>query len=120
VSNLGIVTDNPSSAEAMYADDRRLVTTARRQNRVMGASPRRVARKIVRLRDDVDVTDGLRRLDVSWAKPEFTSPGSPASSPTSGAPRGRPRSTRSAPPRRHPLHQASPTPRRPRSRRSSP
>lgn len=78
VSNLGIVTDNPSSAEAMYADDRRLVTTAKRQNRIMGASLRRVAQKVVQLRDGVPLTDELRKLDVSWAKPEFTSPGSAA------------------------------------------
>ncbi|MBK0297448.1 phage portal protein, partial [Bacillus sp. S34] len=42
VANLGIVTDNPPSAEALYADDRRLVNTAKRQNRIMGSSLRRV------------------------------------------------------------------------------
>lgn len=78
VSSLGIITENPPSAEAIYADDRRLTTTARRQNRIMTASLRRVAVRIVRLRDGVEGSDELRRLDVSWAKPEFVSPGSAA------------------------------------------
>lgn len=78
VSNLGIVTDNPPSAEALYADDRRLVATANRQNRILGASLRRVAQKVVRLRDGGDVTDELRRIDVAWMNPAFTSPATSA------------------------------------------
>jgi len=78
VSSLGIITENPPSAEAIYADDRRLVSTAKRQNRIMTASLRRVGARIVRLRDGGANSDELRRLDVSWAKPEFTSPGSAA------------------------------------------
>lgn len=78
VSSLGIITENPPSAEAIYADDRRLTTTARRQNRIMSASLRRVAARIVRLRDGVEGSDELRRLDCSWAKPEFTAPGAAA------------------------------------------
>src|SRR5690606_35008397 len=74
VSNLGIVTDNPPSAEALYADDRRIVNTARAQNRVLGASLKRVAQKVVRLRDGGEVTPELARLDTSWANPAFTSP----------------------------------------------
>lgn len=72
VSNLGIVTDNPPSAEALYADDRRLVNTARRQNRFMGAALARVGQRIVKLRGDQ--APGLDDLDVAWANPAFTSP----------------------------------------------
>lgn len=78
VSNLGIVTDNPPSAEALYADDRRLVNTARKQNRVLGSSVARVGQKVVRLRDGVDMSDELRALDTSWANPAFTSPATSA------------------------------------------
>lgn len=76
VSNLGIVTDNPPSAEALYADDRRLVNTARTQNRIMGASLSRVAKRIVLLRDGD--TPGLDDIDVSWQNPSFTSPATSA------------------------------------------
>lgn len=78
VSNLGIVTDNPPSAEALYADDRRLVVTAKRQNRILGSSLNRVAQKIIRLRDGGDVTDEMRRIDCSWANPASISPGAAA------------------------------------------
>lgn len=78
VSNLGIVTDNPPSAEALYADDRRIVNTARAQNRVLGASLKRVAQRVVRLRDGGPVTSELAKLDVSWANPAFTSPATSA------------------------------------------
>lgn len=74
VANLGIVTDNPPSAEALFADDRRLVNTAKRQNRIMASSLRRVAQKIVRLRDGSALTPELQQLDASWANPAFTSP----------------------------------------------
>lgn len=78
VSNLGIVTDNPPSAEALYADDRRLVNTARQQNRILGSSLKRVAQKIVKLRDGEKASDELSRIDVSWANPAFTSPATSA------------------------------------------
>lgn len=78
VSNLGIVTDNPPSAEALYADDRRIVNTARTQNRIMGAALKRVAQRTVRLRDGGGVTPELAQLDTSWANPSFTSPSTSA------------------------------------------
>jgi hypothetical protein len=78
VSSLGIVTDNPPSAEALYADDRRIVGTARRQNRILGSSLKRVAQRIVRVRDNVEMTDEMRKLDASWANPAFTSPATAA------------------------------------------
>lgn len=72
VSSLGIVTDNPPSAEALYADDRRIVNTARRQNRFMGSALARVGQRIVKLRGAE--TPDLDDLDVAWANPAFTSP----------------------------------------------
>lgn len=75
LSSLGIVTDNPSSAEAMWADDRRLLMTANRQNRIMGHSLVRIARRAIMLRDDLtEVTDEMRQLDASWARVDATSP----------------------------------------------
>lgn len=78
LTELGFVTDNPSSAEAMYADDRRIVRIAKRQNRIMEASLRRVASRIVRLRDGGKGSTELGKLTVNWTKPEFVSPGSAA------------------------------------------
>lgn len=78
IDSLGIITENPPSAESIYAADRRLTTTAKRQNRIMTASLRRVASRMVRLRDGGDGTDELQRIDVNWANPEFTSPGAAA------------------------------------------
>ena len=78
VSNLGIVTDNPPSAEALYADDRRIVSTATAQNRVFGSALKRVAQRVVRLRDGGDVTPELAQLNVAWANPAFTSPATSA------------------------------------------
>lgn len=78
ISSLGIVTDNPPSAESMYADDRRIVSIAKKQNRAMTASLRRVAQKVVRLRDGSELTPELREIDVSWANPAFTSPATAA------------------------------------------
>lgn len=76
VAALGIVTDNPPSAEALYADDRRIVGAAIKQNRVNTASLRRVGNRMVRLRDGNDAkTDGL---DVAWMNPAFTSPATSA------------------------------------------
>lgn len=79
VSSLGIVTDNPPSAEAMYADDRRIVNTARKQNReVFIPTLRRIGQQAVRLRDGIGLTSELRRLDAQMANPAFTSPASSA------------------------------------------
>lgn len=79
VSSLGIVTENPPSAEAMYADDRRIVNTARKQNRVMAESLKRVAQRVVMLREGwTEVTPELRDIDVAWANPAFTSPSTAA------------------------------------------
>lgn len=79
VDALGIVTDNPPSAEAIYASDRRLTTTARAQNRIFTASLKRVAQRVVKLRDGDRAQAGeLAQIDVSWANPAFTSPATSA------------------------------------------
>lgn len=74
VSSLGIVTDNPPSAEALYADDRRIVNTAKRQNRFMGSALARVGQRVVKLRDGDNASSELEDLDTAWANPAFTSP----------------------------------------------
>jgi hypothetical protein len=80
ISSLGIVTDNPPSAEALYADDRRIVNTARKQNReVFIPILRQVGRMAVMLRDNLTaVTPELESLDAQMANPAFTSPASSA------------------------------------------
>lgn len=80
ISSLGIVTDNPPSAEALYADDRRIVNTARKQNReVFIPILRQVGRMAVMLRDNLaEVTPELESLDAQMANPAFTSPASSA------------------------------------------
>lgn len=78
VSNLGIITDNPPSAEALYADDRRLVSIAGRQNRIFGSAVKRVGQRVVRLRDSVGLTSDLRGLSTNWVNPAFTSPSTAA------------------------------------------
>lgn len=75
LSQLGIVQDNPSSAEAIYAAKEPLIIEARAANRVFGASLVKVAQKAVMLRDGLTgPTDELRRLSVKWTPPEAASP----------------------------------------------
>ena len=75
ISALGIVQDNPPSAEALYAAEKDLIVAARKSNRVLGAALQRVARRAVMLRDDLDEpSDELRQLRSTWVNPAFTSP----------------------------------------------
>lgn len=75
VSSLGIVTDNPPSAEALYADERRIINTARKQNReVFVPALRRVGQLAIRLRDGDKHGSELAGLDAAMANPAFTSP----------------------------------------------
>ncbi|MFC7430991.1 MULTISPECIES: phage portal protein [unclassified Agrococcus] len=75
ISSLGIVQDNPPSAEALYAAEKDLIVKSRAQVRVYGAALRQVARRIVRLRDGKDAyAEELRGLQASWLDPAFTSP----------------------------------------------
>lgn len=79
ISSLGIVQDNPPSAEGLYAQKEDLITTAKAQNRVLGASLKQVARKIVMVRDGLSETPGeLRQLQSNFLNPAFTSPVSAA------------------------------------------
>lgn len=75
VSSLGIVQDNPPSAEAMYAAEKDLITEANSANRVHTASLRRLAQKIVAARPHSPAAaEEARHLDVTWVNPAFTSP----------------------------------------------
>lgn len=75
ISALGIVQDNPPSAEALYAAEKDLIVAARASNRVLGAALRRVAQRAVMLRDEMDKpSDELRGLRPTWVNPAFTSP----------------------------------------------
>lgn len=75
VSSLGIVQDNPPSAEALYAAEKDLIVKARATTRGLGASLRQVARKAVMLRDNLtEAPPELRAMQVNWLNPAFTSP----------------------------------------------
>jgi hypothetical protein len=75
VASLGVISDNPSSAEAIYAAKEDLIVEAQAANRVLGASLARVAQRAVMLRDGLtEPTVELRRLQTRWADPAFTSP----------------------------------------------
>lgn len=75
LSQLGIVQDNPSSAEAIFAAKEPLIIEAMAANRVFGAALRRLAQTAVMLRgEDDEPSDELRRLQVKWTPPAFPSP----------------------------------------------
>ena len=75
VSSLGIVQDNPPSAEALYAAEKDLIVKARAATRVLGAALRQVARKAIMLRDGLDTApDELLQIRTNWLNPAFTSP----------------------------------------------
>jgi hypothetical protein len=75
VSSLGIVQDNPPSAEALYAAEKDLIVKARASTRVFGAALRQVARRAVLLRDGKSAdTAELRQIKANWLNPAFTSP----------------------------------------------
>ena len=79
LSSLGIVQDNPASAEAIFAAKEDLIVEARAANRVFGGAIERVAQKAVMLRDGKkDPSDELRRIAARWANPAYPSPVSAA------------------------------------------
>jgi hypothetical protein len=79
ISSLGIVQDNPSSAEAIYAAKEDLIVEAQAANRIFGAALGRVAQRVVQLRDGLDQpTSDLRRIQARWNNPAFPSPVSAA------------------------------------------
>ncbi|NKY08935.1 phage portal protein [Cellulomonas hominis] len=75
VSSLGIVQDNPPSAEALYAAEKDLIVKARATTKVLGGSLRQVARKVVMVRDGLtEAPAELRGIQTNWLNPAFTSP----------------------------------------------
>ena len=75
VSSLGVVQDNPSSAEAIYAAKEDLIIDARKFNKSLGFGASKAVRLAVRLRDGADVeVDDLRRLTAMFTDPSMTSP----------------------------------------------
>lgn len=75
VSSLGVIQDNPSSAEAIYAAREDLIVEAQSANRGFGSSVARVAQRTVMLRDRLtEPTPQLRRIQTRWANPAFPSP----------------------------------------------
>lgn len=74
ISTLGIVHDNPASAEAIYAASEPLVTRAEYQNKVFGRAILKLLRMIVMLRDGLDEPSSeLIGLDVTWQNPAHAS-----------------------------------------------
>lgn len=75
VSSLGVVTDNPSSAEAMHAAEKDLVIDCAAATRVFGAALRRVGQDIVMMRDDGpdEMDDELATLTARWRNPALPS-----------------------------------------------
>lgn len=70
LSALGIVQDNPSSAEAIYAAKEDLVIEAGAATRVWGSALRRAATTAVMLRDNLtDAPEEARGLRARWRNP---------------------------------------------------
>lgn len=70
LSSLGVVQDNPASAEAIYAAKEDLVIEANAANRGWGASLRRAATTAVMLRDGLtEPPEELRALQAKWRNP---------------------------------------------------
>ncbi|NIL86525.1 hypothetical protein RhoFasGS6_03929 [Rhodococcus fascians] len=70
LSSLGVVQDNPSSAEAIYAAKEELVTEAEYADNVFGVGWVRAIRNAVQLRDNLDAPPAeLRRLRAKWRDP---------------------------------------------------
>lgn len=76
ISALGIVQDNPSSAEAIYAAKEDLVIEAQNTTRSIGYGLNRIVQDAVCLRDGVPVTemdDEVRNLATRWRNPAMPS-----------------------------------------------
>jgi hypothetical protein len=79
LNSLGVVQDNPSSADAIYAAKEDLIVDALAQNRVFGSAIARVGQRAVMLRDGLtEPSPELRKLRTRWANPAFPSPVSAA------------------------------------------
>lgn len=76
---LGIVADNPASAEAIYAAELSLTMEARDSNEVFRTALERTAQNIVMLRDGLsEPSDELLALQARFVPPEIASPVSSA------------------------------------------
>lgn len=74
VSSLGVIQDNPSSAEALYAAKEELVIKAKNALRVFDAALNRVYAHAVMMRDGIDeMTPELRSLATRWGDPAHPS-----------------------------------------------
>lgn len=79
LSQLGIVQDNPASADAMYAAKEDLITDTRTANLVWGRGAVKAMQFAVRMRDDLDeVPDELRGLSAQFTDPAIVSPSAAA------------------------------------------
>lgn len=68
VDEMGITLDNPSSAEAMAAAERKLTRIADRQNRIFGRAIRDMLAMAVTLREGTDgIQDDLRDVRPIWS-----------------------------------------------------
>jgi hypothetical protein len=75
LNSLGVVQDNPSSAEAIYAAREDLIVDAQAQNRVFGGVLTRTAIHTVMLRDGLaEASTELKKIQARWANPAFPSP----------------------------------------------
>jgi hypothetical protein len=74
VSSLGVVQDNPSSAEAIYAAKEDLVVEAEHADRVFGRGWVNAMRNAIMLRDGMtEVPDSLKKLQAVWRDPSTPS-----------------------------------------------
>jgi len=70
LGSLGVVQDNPSSAEAIYAAKEDLVIEAQDAGTAFGARLKRIGQNVVMLRDGLaEVPSELRRLEANWQNP---------------------------------------------------
>ena len=75
LDSLGIVQDNPSSAEAIYAAKEDLIVLTGHANRSWGRGAAEAARLAVMLRDGLtEVPDELREMTAQYTDPALTSP----------------------------------------------
>ncbi len=76
LSSLGVISDNPSSAEAIYAAKEGLVIEAENMNRQNARCMENVARLMMATAKDVPfaaLPDNLRRVQVHWKRPDRAS-----------------------------------------------
>ena len=75
LDSLGIVQDNPSSAEAIYAAKEDLIVLTGHANRSWGRGAADAARMAVMLRDGLsEVPEELRDMSAQYTDPALTSP----------------------------------------------